>query len=510
MHGSIVAIVKKFVDVHHGGEAWNVILERGGYPDLVVSPIQTYPDKAVVELLGSACELLDCTLDDLLVDLGKYAAGELVSLVNSMLHPDWKCFEMLSNVESLIHRMIRIQNPDAQPANIQAFRLSETEMRVIYSSRRGLCSLAHGILLGMGEHYKQDLKITHTTCTKRGDPFCTFDVKIENYEEPETDATEHPEDCIYLNDDDGVDSVPLGNTKIFDTKVMNESRSRETLSPFNKNPQEIPFPKKMGRYAITEVIGKGGMGVVYKATDDVLNRIVAIKTLKTIEVNKELENFFLEEARAMARLSHPNVVRVYDVGIEKSRPYFVMEYLIGKPLSRRLVKGKLNQLLAFKLLSQILEGINAVHKIGLIHRDIKPANIMLSLDSQHCHVLDFGLAGAVALEKSKDPGFTSGTPGYIAPERLEGKPADYRSDYFSLGCIAFEMFCGRSPFGVGTVSSLLKSMEGFDATVTDWSDSPLELRELISGMLAKDPKERMTDYAEIRQCLTSNIEQLLD
>lgn len=510
MHGSIVAIVKKFVDVHHGPEAWSLILERGGYPDLVVSPIQTYPDPAVVELLGAACELLDCQLDDLLVDLGKYAAGELVSLVNSMLHPDWKCFEMLSNVESLIHRMIRIQNPDAQPANIQAFRLSETEMQVIYSSRRGLCSLAHGILLGMGEHYKQDLQITQTTCTKRGDPFCTFDVKLVNADESAAGSGEKPKDGIFASDVQEIDSIAFGNTKIFDTKVMGEKRQRETLSPFKVGLKEPPLPKKLGRYAISEVIGKGGMGIVYKATDDALNRIVAIKTLKTLEIDKELENFFLEEARAMARLTHPNVVRVYDVGIEKSRPYFVMEYLIGKPLSQRMKKGKLDQLLALKLLSQVLEGVNAVHKIGLIHRDIKPANIMLSPDTQHCHVLDFGLAGAVVLDNNKDYGATSGTPGYIAPERLEGKPADYRSDYFSLGCIAFEMFCGRSPFGVGTASSLLESMEGFDPSLKDWSDSPGELRELITGMLAKDPKERITDYKEIRQCLTNNIERLLD
>ena len=509
MHGSIVSIVKKFVEVHHGTEAWNLILERGGYEGLVVSPIQTYPDKAVVELLGCSCELLDCSLDDLLEEIGKFAAGELVSLVNSMLHPDWKCFEILSNVESLIHRMIRIQNPEAQPANIQAFRLNETEMQVIYSSRRGLCSLAKGILSGMGEHYKQEMEIRHTTCTKRGDPFCTFDVKIESEHLPEQESIESVDDFVVL-DEGGSQAGMIGATRVFDTKVMNDLKSKETLSPFKATTSGIPFPKKMGRYAISEVIGTGGMGVVYKATDDVLNRIVAIKTLKTVDVQKDLIDFFIEEARAMARLTHANVVRVYDVGLEQGRPYFVMEYLIGKPLSRRLSKGKINDLLAFKLLYQILEGIHAVHRIGLIHRDIKPANIMLSPDSQHCHVLDFGLAGAVSKKIESDRAFTSGTPGYIAPERLEGKPADYRSDYFSFGCIAFEMFCGRSPFGIGTISSLLKSMEGFDASITDWSDTPEDLRNLIAGLLAKDPMTRTTDYAEINEILVANIEALME
>lgn len=509
MHGSIVSIVKKFVEVHHGAEAWSLILERGGYPGLVVSPIQTYPDKAVVELLGCACELLDCPLDDLLEEIGKFAAGELVSLVNSMLHPDWKCFEILSNVESLIHRMIRIQNPEAQPANIQAFRLNENEMQVIYSSRRGLCSLAKGILSGMGEHYRQDLEIRHTTCTKRGDPFCTFDVKIANSSDLESVKVESADGFTVLDEGDGQVNM-IEATKIFDTKVMGDLKSQETLSPFQATNAGIPFPKKLGRYAISEVIGTGGMGVVYKATDDVLNRIVAIKTLKTVDIQKDLKDFFIEEARAMARLTHANVVRVYDVGLEQGRPYFVMEYLIGTPLSRRLSKGKINDLLAFKLLYQILEGLNAVHKIGLIHRDIKPANIMLSPDSQHCHVLDFGLAGAVSKNVESDRSFTSGTPGYIAPERLEGKPADYRSDYFSFGCIAFEMFCGRSPFGVGTVSSLLKSMEGFNTSINDWSDTPEDLRVMIAGLLEKDPISRNTDYSQIKKTLVTNIDQLME
>lgn len=132
-------IVKKFADANHGPEAWDAILEHAGYSGLVLSPIGTYLDEAVFALLGAGCELLQTELDDLLQLLGRFAGPELIGFAGNMLHPEWKTFELHSNVESLIHRTIRMQNPTAQPANIQAFRLSDDEAQGVYSSRRGLC-----------------------------------------------------------------------------------------------------------------------------------------------------------------------------------------------------------------------------------------------------------------------------------------------------------------------------------------------------------------------------------
>ena len=203
MHGSVCCIVKKFVDVAHGEAAWSAILERSGHTGLVLSPIANYPDEAVLEILTAACGLLDCERDELLVQIGRYAAGELVAIASNMIHPDWKSFELLANVESLIHRTVRIKSAGAEPARIQAFRLDDSTLQVVYSSRRGLCALADGILRGLGPVFDESIDVQHVTCVNRGDPFCTFELKrIHN--ESET-TSEHADNA---GNEKNVDAPP--------------------------------------------------------------------------------------------------------------------------------------------------------------------------------------------------------------------------------------------------------------------------------------------------------------
>lgn len=515
MHGSICCIVKKFVDTNHGPEAWDAILEHAGHPGLVLSPIGTYPDEAVFALLGAGCELLQVELDDLLRILGRFAGPELISFAGTMLHPDWKTFELLSNVESLIHRTIRMQNPSAQPANIQAFRLSEDEAQVVYSSRRGLCTLAHGIIEGIADFFKENIEVREVTCAKQGHPFCTFEAKRVVADEGVSEAntvnlgaavTADSFEETFVASDSVADSNSASDSGSFDWFPSNTGGSRVGAGMRDSQKNVIPFPKRLGRYTIHEIIGVGGMGVVYRGGDDILNRVVAIKTLKSVKIGRELADPFIEEARAMARLSHENVVRVYDVGEIDGRPFFVMEYLTGQPLSKRIRQGQVSLQLGTELFKKILHGVNAVHKIGLVHRDIKPDNIMLSLDSRKCHLLDFGLADELCVKRDVSKRL-SGTPGFIAPERLRGYPADYKSDFFSLGCVAYEIFSGKRAFDSDSTQAVISSMQRFEPQEADWRNTPAPLRELIVSMMESDAKERMTDFATIDRELDTMLSQ---
>jgi predicted Ser/Thr protein kinase len=516
MHGSICCIVKKFVETNHGPEAWEAMLEHAGHKGLVLSPIGTYPDEAVFALIGAGCELLQVELEDLLRVLGRFAGPELIGFAGTMLHPDWKTFELLSNVESLIHRTIRMQNPTAQPANIQAFRLSDDEAQIVYSSRRGLCTLAHGIIEGIADFYKENISVREVTCAKQGHPFCTFEAKrvVADDDPPEVEsvnlrsaATVDSFDETFVASDSVADSNPASDSGSFDWFPSNTGGSRVGGGMRDSQKNVIPFPKRLGRYAVHEIIGVGGMGVVYRGADDVLNRVVAIKTLKSVKIGRELADPFIEEARAMARLSHENVVRVYDVGEIEGRPFFVMEYLTGQSLSKRIRQGQVSLQLGTELFKKILQGVHAVHKIGLVHRDIKPDNIMLSLDSRKCHLLDFGLADELCVKRDVSKRL-SGTPGFIAPERLRGYPADYKSDYFSLGCVAYEIFCGKRAFDSNSIQAVISSMQRFEPKDADWRDTPDPLRKLIVSMMESDANERMTDFETIDHALDAMLIQL--
>ncbi len=516
MHGSICCIVKKFVETNHGPEAWEAMLEHAGHKGLVLSPIGTYPDEAVFALIGAGCELLQVELEDLLRVLGRFAGPELIGFAGTMLHPDWKTFELLSNVESLIHRTIRMQNPTAQPANIQAFRLSDDEAQIVYSSRRGLCTLAHGIIEGIADFYKENISVREVTCTKQGHPFCTFEAKRVVADDDPTEvesvylgsaATADSFDETFVASDSVADSNPASDSGSFDWFPSNTGGSRVGAGMRDSQKNVIPFPKRLGRYAVHEIIGVGGMGVVYRGADDVLNRVVAIKTLKSVKIGRELADPFIEEARAMARLSHENVVRVFDVGEIEGRPFFVMEYLTGQSLSKRIRQGQVSLQLGTELFKKILQGVHAVHKIGLVHRDIKPDNIMLSLDSRKCHLLDFGLADELCVKRDVSKRL-SGTPGFIAPERLRGYPADYKSDYFSLGCVAYEIFSGRRAFDSDSTQAVISSMQRFEPKDADWRDTPDPLRKLIVSMMESDANERMTDFETIDHALDAMLIQL--
>src|SRR5258708_15425131 len=214
------------------------------------------------------------------------------------------------------------------------------------------------------------------------------------------------------------------------------------------------IPKHIGPYRVLSVVGEGGMGVVYKAEDQRLERIVALKVIREFEGDTSRKRRFWQEARAAAQVTHPNACRIYDIAEEQDRLVLVMEFIEGESLARRLERGSLPAREAGQIALALLSALEAFHKIGIVHRDLKPSNIVLS--NGGTKLLDFGIAKHVPLNSNEEtvatlgdataPGIFLGTPRYASPEQFCGKPIDARSDLFSMGAILFEMLTGQRAF----------------------------------------------------------------
>jgi serine/threonine protein kinase len=214
---------------------------------------------------------------------------------------------------------------------------------------------------------------------------------------------------------------------------------------------------QLGPYVIVAPIGAGGMGEVYRARDTRLGREVAVKVLPEAFANNcDRQARFEREARAVASLSHPNILAIHDYGTQGAVTYAVMELLEGETLRTRLAKGPLPWREAVEIGAAIADGLAAAHAKGIIHRDLKPENLFLTADGR-VKILDFGLArvGAVAnvqaetgpyVPAATDPGVVMGTAGYMSPEQVRGQPVDARSDLFSFGCVLYEMVAGRRAY----------------------------------------------------------------
>ncbi len=255
---------------------------------------------------------------------------------------------------------------------------------------------------------------------------------------------------------------------------------------------------KLGPYEILGPIGEGGMGEVWQARDPRLNRTVAIKVSKS-----EFNERFGREARAVAALNHPHICQIYDVGPD----YLVMEYVEGSPLGGPMTADK-----AVEYGSQILDALDAAHKKGITHRDLKPANILVT--KQGIKLLDFGLAkqsapvlkptDATLVADVSVEGQLSGTLQYMAPEQLQGKPADARSDLFSFGCVLYEMLSGRRAFDEKSAAGLIASVIGREPAPLDISAA---LNRVLRTCLAKDPDLRFQTAVDLKRNLRWAMEQ---
>jgi eukaryotic-like serine/threonine-protein kinase len=256
-------------------------------------------------------------------------------------------------------------------------------------------------------------------------------------------------------------------------------------------------PRRLGRYELLELLGHGAMGVVYKAHDAFLDRIVAVKTYRQdIPITENVRRRFEREVRTASKLNHPNIVVVYDGGLEQDVPYLAMEFIEGPTLAAELTRrGRLPTNEALAMLDGIADGLAFAHAHGVVHRDLKPANILLA-GGRDPKIADFGVAKLMSGESA---GTTApvGTPSYMAPEQIEGKPVDARSDVFALAILAYELLVGRPPFtGEGFTAVLFQILNAEPEPPSHLEPRlPVALDRVLARALAKDPKQRTRDVA---------------
>jgi hypothetical protein len=259
-----------------------------------------------------------------------------------------------------------------------------------------------------------------------------------------------------------------------------------------------PVGTRLGKYEIRAEIGRGGMGAVYKGYDPALDRYVAVKVLAPHLVwEKESVERFVREARSAAKLKHPGIVTIYDVGQEGGWYYFVMEYLEGEMLTEAIEqRGPLPPDEAVRILRPLADALDYAHHRGLVHRDIKPSNVHIGLE-RHITLTDFGIARAAQESRLTATGTIVGTPEYMSPEQVRGLTADARSDQYSLAVVAYEMLSGRVPFEADSTLALLHMVayEPPPPIHEVRADLPVGVQTVLARALAKQPGDR---YATAR------------
>ena len=316
-------------------------------------------------------------------------------------------------------------------------------------------------------------------------------------------------ETLLANDDSGENLVAAAVSKAVDQLPGEQAAANDDL-----------VGKHIGPYLVTELIGKGGMGLVFKARDTQLNRSVAIKALPTDRLtDPERKRRFLQEAKATSALNHPNIVTVHGVTQEHGTDFIVMEYVSGKTLDQVIPNKGLPLKQAVKYGLAIADAVSAAHAAGIIHRDIKPSNIMIT-EQGRVKVLDFGLAKLAEPDQTAEKGLSEplttkagmvfGTAGYMSPEQAEGKSADARSDIFSFGALLYQMVTGRRAFPGDNVITILAAVINQEPApvATFVPNAPRELESVISRCLKKDPEHRIQHMVDVKIALEEVLERV--
>jgi eukaryotic-like serine/threonine-protein kinase len=270
--------------------------------------------------------------------------------------------------------------------------------------------------------------------------------------------------------------------------------------------------KKIGRYKVVAELGRGAMGVVYKAEDPNLDRTVALKTIsleKEAEGRAEYQKRFMLEAKAAGKLNHANIVTTYDFGEVDGMAYLAMELLEGTDLRKRVQQGPIAPAEAVEIGCQVAEGLAYAHGRGIVHRDIKPANIMLT-DRGPAKIMDFGLARMRLADHKTSTGIVLGTPRYMSPEQISGQPVDHRSDIFSLGIVLWEMLTGRRLFSGSEMAQVSHSItyDEHEPPTRVNPELPAMLDFVVARALKKDPAVRYQDADEMAADLHTCLAEL--
>ncbi|UCE16153.1 MAG: protein kinase [Candidatus Bathyarchaeota archaeon] len=262
-----------------------------------------------------------------------------------------------------------------------------------------------------------------------------------------------------------------------------------------------------GRYAVLKKLGEGGKGVVYKARDTVLNRVVAIKMLKSEVLSEEAYSRVMREAQVVAKLNHPNIVSIHDIGKESEKQFFILEFVDGMSLGGLMGtyrEGKCDLQTVLRVSIDVCGALQYAHSQGVLHRDIKPENILITQEGT-AKLMDFGLAKALGGTRITRRGMIVGTPAYLPPEQALGKDSDERSDLYSLGATLYHMATGRPPFPgddpVKVIFSHINDMPMKPSRINP--DIDAELERIILKLLKKDPDERYQSAEKLKEALQS-------
>jgi len=268
-----------------------------------------------------------------------------------------------------------------------------------------------------------------------------------------------------------------------------------------------------GRYAVLKKLGEGGKGVVYKARDTVLNRVVAIKMLKSAVSTDEAYSRFIREAQAVAKLNHPNIVSIHDIGKEHEKQFFVLEFVDGMSLHGLMEtypEGKCDVQTVLRAAIDVCGALHFAHSHGVLHRDVKPENILITQEGV-AKLMDFGLAKMLGEPGVTREGVIVGTVAYVAPENALGKGADQRSDLYSLGAVLYEAVTGKPPFpGEDPVKIIFGHIHDYPASPIRVNPKvPQALSDCIMKLLEKEPSRRYQSAADLLQALRSIAEDFL-
>ena len=265
---------------------------------------------------------------------------------------------------------------------------------------------------------------------------------------------------------------------------------------------------KIGKYEIRSELGRGAMGIVYLGYDPIIERPVAIKTMNAEAFEEEEQKQrFLREARSAGAMQHPNIVTIYEMGMEGDTPYIAMEYVEGQDLTELIKKGELESLEdKLAIMEQLCDALYFAHKKEVIHRDIKPGNIRILPDGT-VKIMDFGIA------KKQDSDFTRtglvvGTLSYMSPEQVQGKPLDPRSDQFSAGVVFYQMLTGKKPFGGDNLTNVVYQIISFNVNKLEFPGIPTVMKKIVQKMMNPDPEKRFHTCGEVSNLLKQEIQYL--
>lgn len=301
---------------------------------------------------------------------------------------------------------------------------------------------------------------------------------------------------------------PLSDEPIEATRTdplcQHEIAQLQAMLPMASHPELLA---RIGRYELEQLIGRGGMGLVFRALDTELHRVVAVKTLAMylLPVRTARERF-IREGRAAALLSHPHIVPMYDVITEPPVPALVMQYIAGPTLEGWIEqRGAMSWQDALRIGAQLADALSAAHTEGLVHRDIKPSNVLLEADGARASLTDFGLVRAMDAATLTHSGMLTGTPHFMSPEQARGEEVDGRSDLFSLGSMLYFAMTGQPPFRGREPMSVLHSLCHSQHTPLCRvnREIPLEVSRLVDRLLAKQVKQRPASSRQVRDELRS-------